>query len=127
MGKKKIILMDDDLMIQNVTGKMISALGYEVDFAVNGEELLEKFAAANREGRLYDAVIMDLGIDLGMDAETVMPILLEKYPDVKVIVSSGNNYSPMVTKYADYGFRGVLNKPYRLNILAETLEKIVGE
>ena len=119
--------MDDDPLILNVTGKMIEALGYDVISAENGEELLLKFEEADKKGDNIDAVIMDLTIESGMDAETVMPILTEKYPGVKVIVSTGDMYSPMVTEYAKYGFKGVLNKPYRLSALKEILEEIINE
>ncbi len=49
IGKGRIIVMDDEEMVRSMAGKLIEALGYEVDSAANGEEVIEKYSNAMRE------------------------------------------------------------------------------
>jgi DNA-binding NarL/FixJ family response regulator len=51
--------------------------------------------------------------------------LQEMDPNVKAVVSSGYSDDPVVANYQDYGFRGVLSKPYKINQLREILEQFI--
>jgi len=42
-GKGKILIMDDEVSIREITGEMLSYLGYEVDFAGDGLEALKLY------------------------------------------------------------------------------------
>jgi two-component system cell cycle sensor histidine kinase/response regulator CckA len=70
---------------------------------------------------------LDLTIPGGMGGKETIKGLLEIDPQVKAIVSSGYSSDPVISEYKDYGFRGVVSKPYSIEQLAETLHKVINE
>jgi len=127
-GKKKILVMDDEEMVREVTDAMLSKLGYEVEVAVEGSEAIEMYIKAKESDQAYDGVILDLTSKIGMGGKEAIKKLLEIDPDVKGIVSTGYSYDPIVTKFREYGFCGALTKPFTMNELSRTMiEAIVRD
>lgn len=124
-GKGKILVMDDEVSIREIVGEMLSFLKYETDFAQDGQEALDKYMEAKKSGSPFDAVIMDLTIPGGMGGKDAVKKLLEIDPEVKVIVSSGYSHDPVMSYYNEYGFSGVVKKPYKIQELAQVLHKLV--
>ncbi|MHA1560568.1 MAG: hypothetical protein ACTSPA_00450 [Promethearchaeota archaeon] len=54
-----------------------------------------------------------------------MKNLREFDSDVKVIVSSGYSNDPIMANYKEYGFNGVLPKPFSINDLSDLLSQIL--
>jgi len=48
-------------------------------------------------------------------------------PQVKVIVSSGYSNDPIMASYREYGFSGVLVKPYKTTDMAKVLNTVLLE
>lgn len=65
-GSGRVLIMDDEDMVRNVAGGMARELGYEVEFARDGAEAVQKYQQAAEDGKPFDAVIMDLTIPGGM-------------------------------------------------------------
>jgi len=127
-GKKKILVMDDEDMVREVTAAMLSKLGYEVEIAVEGSEAIEMYIKAKESDQTYDGVILDLTSKIGMGGKEAIKKLLEIDPDVKGIISTGYSYDPIVTKFREYGFCGALTKPFTMNELSRTMiEAIVRD
>jgi CheY-like chemotaxis protein len=124
-GRGKILVMDDEVMILELAGNILQHLGYEVDFAENGETAVRKYKAAMAASAPYDAVILDLTIKGGMGGEGTIRRLREIDPSVKAIVSSGYSENPVVANYADYGFREVVAKPYEIVEFSRKLHRVV--
>ena len=61
-GEGKILVMDDEETIRNVTEKILMELGYDVSCASDGAETIGLYQDAARIGQPFDAVIMDLTI-----------------------------------------------------------------
>lgn len=123
--KKKILVMDDEDLVREIAGEMLEFLGYEAIFAEDGEEALELYRSTIQSGDFFEAVILDLVIPAGMGGKTCVRKLLEIDPGVKAIVSSGYSDDPVIADYQDYGFRGVLPKPYQIHELRDILENLV--
>ena len=126
-GKGKILLMDDEQIILDVTLEVLKFLGYDVMFARDGKEAIELYKREKNAGAPFDIVILDLSIPDGMGGKEAMHLLKEFDPAVKGIVSSGYTNDPVVMDFAGYGFSGRLTKPYKINdmktILEQQLEK----
>ena len=125
-SQQKIILMDDEPLIQKVTGQMLQSLGYEVLIATKGEEAVAIYREHLEKGNPVDALLMDLSIVGGMGAEETMQILQQMDENVKAIVSTGFAHDKQVVSYSEYGFAASLIKPYKLVELKETLEKVLN-
>ncbi|MDA8387110.1 MAG: PAS domain S-box protein [Nitrospiraceae bacterium] len=121
----RILVMDDDEMVRDVAMRMISGLGHEGESAENGEDAVRRFRQAMDAGRPFDIVILDLTVRGGMGGEQAIRRLREMDPSVKAIVSSGYSDSPLVSNYRAYGFAAVLNKPYVLAAMTESLNALL--
>jgi len=127
-GKGRILVMDDDAGVRQVAGKILRHLGYEVDFAVDGADAIEKYRGALNAGQPFDLVIMDLTIPGGMGGEEAFQALRQIEPRTRAIVSSGYADDPIMTRYKEYGFSGVIKKPYRVSTFSQVLQEVlVGE
>ena len=51
--------------------------------------------------------------------------LLEIDPGVRAIVSSGYSSDPIMANHKQYGFVGVVAKPYKTRDLGEALKKVI--
>lgn len=126
-GKGRILIMDDEDIVRMVAGHMLKGLGYEAVFAENGEQALEKFSAAVKAGKPFDAVVLDLTIRGGMGGKETVKKLAEIDPSVRAIVSSGYSADDILAHYEDHGFLAVLTKPYQIEELSRVLHEALDK
>jgi two-component system cell cycle sensor histidine kinase/response regulator CckA len=125
-SNKKILVMDDEEIIREVIGEMLRHCGYEADFAGDGVEAIEKYSLAMKSDTPFDAVIMDLTIPGGLGGIETIKRLREIDPAVRAIVSSGYSHDPVMSNFREYGFAGIILKPYRISELNEQLRIILS-
>ena len=125
-GEGKILLMDDDRMLREMANGMLEMLGYEVEFAENGAEAIEMYRKAKESEKPYDAVILDLTIPGGMGGKEAVKKLLELDPQLKAIVCSGYSDDPVMPNYREYGFKGMMAKPFDLQALGKVLNDVLN-
>jgi CheY-like chemotaxis protein len=118
--------MDDDELVREAAGEMISQLGYEVEYACDGHEAIEKYTEAMKEGAPFDAVMIDLTVPGGMGGKEAQKRLMEIDPLVRSIVSSGYSNDPVMSRFDEYGFKGVLTKPYNIEVLSKTIHGVLS-
>ncbi len=123
--KGKILVMDDDELIRDIACDMIKALGHDVESAEHGNEAIRKFKTAMESGNPFDIVILDLTIRGGMGGKEAFERLIEVNPDTKAIVSSGFSDDSVISDYQKYGFSARLTKPYNLEELRDTLNRLL--
>jgi CheY-like chemotaxis protein len=124
-GKGKILFMDDQPNIRAMVGRMLIHLNYEVELARDGAEAIDLYKKAKESGHPFDAVMLDLTVPGGMGGKDAIQKLLEIDPDVKAIVSSGYFNDPIMSEYRQYGFCGVVAKPYEVEELTEILNQVL--
>ncbi|MGA7724615.1 MAG: ATP-binding protein [Opitutaceae bacterium] len=125
-GTGRVLFMDDDDHICNLTASMLQSLDYKFDIAKKGEEAIALYKRYLNIGRPYDAVIMDLTVIGGLGGEETFRVLREMDPDVRAIVSSGYDNEEMAKQYLDLGFCGYLTKPYRVTDLGKVIKAVLG-
>lgn len=126
-GQGKILVMDDEERIRELARQILDSLGYQVEMARDGNEALEKYRIALEGVVPFDLVIIDLTIPGGMGGKQTMQKLLEIDPNVRVIVSSGYSNDPVMADYRQWGFRGVIAKPYGIRELSRIIGKVMNE
>jgi CheY-like chemotaxis protein len=117
--------MDDEAIVRDVTGQILKNLGYDVEFAGDGSEAIELYQKAKESGKPFDLVIMDLTVPGGMGGKEAIHRLIEIDPDVRAIVSSGYADNLVMSDFRQYGFKGVVAKPYKIQQLALVLHNVL--
>ena len=124
-SKGKVLLMDDEQIILDVTHEVLRFLGYDVVFARTGEAAIDLYKTAKTEGSPFDIVILDLSVPEGMGGKEAVTHLKAFDPAVKAVVSSGYSNDPAVVNFELYGFSGTLTKPYKITDMKEILEHLI--
>jgi len=114
--------MDDEDMVGEIACQMMNHLGYDATHVKDGKAAVKEYVRRFEAGEPYDVVIMDLSIPGGMGGREAVVEILAVDPDAKVLVSSGYSTDPIMTNFGDYGFAGVINKPFDLHSIKQTLE-----
>lgn len=122
-GRGRVLVMDDEEIIREVAGELLSCMGCEVATANDGVDALEKYKRAYDAGEPFDAVIMDLTVPGGMGGKEAVKSLLEIDPGAKAIVSSGYSNDPIMASFREYGFCEVILKPYTMKSFSSVLHK----
>src|SRR5947208_2242795 len=122
-GTGRILIVDDEEAIRALVEFTLERLGYKVSQAESALEGVELYRQKLEAGERFDAVILDLTLPGGMGGKEALKRLIEIDPTVNAIVSSGYAMDATMSRYQDFGFRGVIAKPYE----AAELGKIVHE
>ena len=126
MGNGKILVMDDDEMIRELSCVMLDRIGYEVATAREGAEAIALYKEAQESGQPFGVVILDFTISNGMGGKEAIQKLLEIDPEIKAIISSGYSNDPIMTNFREYGFSGVIPKPCKITELSEIVSNVIG-
>jgi PAS domain S-box-containing protein len=121
-GSGAVLVMDDEEIVRAAAAAMLEVLGYAVDTAEDGAEMLARYKSAWQRGAPYELVIMDLTIPGGMGGVEAIKELLAFDPQAKAIVSSGYSNDPVMANHQAYGFMGVVPKPYQIGELRRALQ-----
>ncbi|MBN1699195.1 MAG: PAS domain S-box protein [Spirochaetales bacterium] len=123
----RVLVMDDDEDVRKVMVKLLFKMGYSADAVREGKEAIDMYRRAKEEDDPYRMVIMDLTIRGGMQGKEAVKHILEYDPEAKVLVSSGYSNDPVLSHYTDYGFCGVVPKPFNLSALKIIFSKVFEE
>ncbi len=118
----RILVLDDEDFLRMLFGKIISHIGYSVIATKEGSETLTEFERAREAGEPYAAVILDLSVPQGLGGLDIVAKLRLADPKIPILATSGNPQDPAMENPSDYGFSGVLNKPFRRDDLAALLK-----
>ena len=117
----RILVMDDEQVIREVTGGMLEHLGYRPSFAPDGAAAIAMFHRARDEGRPFAAVIFDLTVPGGIGGAEAIRALRALDPSVRAIVASGYSHDPVMADHRAHGFDALLSKPFGIEDLKEAL------
>ena len=120
-GQERILLVDDEEMVARPTAKLLSRLGYEVEFKTCSREALKAFAA---DPQGYDLVITDQAMP-GLNGEDLLQEMLSRRPDLPVIICTG--YSAIMNEDRARGLaaRALLQKPIATSRLARVIRDVL--
>ena len=122
---ERILVMDDEPPILDLTVRLLKSRGYEVETAMDGGMAVNQYRLALDAGRRFDLVILDLTVPEKMGGYEAFEAIKALDPAVKAIVSSGYSHEPVVLRYKDYGIAGVAPKPYRVSELLGAVEGVL--
>jgi CheY-like chemotaxis protein len=123
--KKKILVMDDEDMVGEIACQMLQFLGFDGVWVANGVEAIQEYGKQKEAGQGYSAIIMDLTIPGGMGGREAITEILAIDPTAKAFVSSGYANDPIMVNYRDYGFSGVIAKPFDIAAVRRLFDTIL--
>ncbi|HEX8281302.1 MAG TPA: ATP-binding protein, partial [Chthoniobacterales bacterium] len=124
-GTGRVLIVDDEEAIRALVEFTLSRLGYEVTEAETALDGVNIYRERLESGQRFDAVILDLTLPGGMGGKEALKRLIEIDPTVNAIVSSGYAMDSTMARYQDYGFRGVIAKPYEASELGKTVYEVI--
>ncbi len=121
---KRVLVVEDELVISQVCLRTLTSEGFEVDIAVNGQVARDRL----RE-RDYDLVIIDIRTPV-MDGKELYQCITEKHPNLinGVILTTGDVVDEYTQRFLGLAGRPFLPKPFTPHelkvIVRETLKQI---
>ena len=120
---QRILVMDDEEAIRELTSQLLGTLGYEVTAVPDGLEAVRLYERSLRKGEHFQAVILDATVRGGMGGVATIERLRSMDPKVNAIICSGYSDEAALSEFLAYGFRGALPKPFTRSELADALQR----
>jgi CheY-like chemotaxis protein len=122
-GTETVIFVEDEPLVRDFAQQALSGLGYTVIDAANGFMALER--AASHLGAVH-ILVTDVVMPK-MSGTELAKKMVEKYPGIKVLYSSGYTENAIV----HHGILGedinFIQKPYTPSALAEAIRKVLDQ
>jgi len=119
--KRKILIVDDTLLIANLIKTRLAYLNYEIAHAQDGEEALEmirKFPP--------DLVLLDIMLPKLTGTEVLKRLKGDPdYRDLKIIMISAKNKEKDILSNIRLGANDFITKPFSLEVLEEKIKKLL--
>ena len=125
-GSGRVLIVDDEEPIRDLVNFTLSRLGYEVSAAETALRGIELYRDAMARGRRFDLVILDLTLPGGMGGKEALKRLIEIDPTVNAVVSSGYAMDATMSRSEDFGFRGMIAKPYEAAELGRIVREVIA-
>lgn len=119
----KILIADDVKEMRSLLGQLVDAAGYEFVEAASGEEVLELLQS---EDHSIPLVLLDIGMPR-VDGITIMQMIRDIDPEVKVCFVSGNKDKKIVASAISAGGNDYVVKPIDGLILLNKIKKLMGD
>jgi len=125
-GAGRILVMDDEDYVRDLTHQALARLGFEVEVARDGNDALALFKAALTAKRPFDLVILDQTVPGGMGGRATLARLLALAPGIRAVAASGYTSDPVMSAPAAHGFCAALVKPYTIADLSAAVAAALG-
>lgn len=122
----KVLVMDDDPILRRVISNMLEHMGFNVETAEDGEEVVKKYKSLFSSGKEIALVLLDLTVPGKMGGKEAQAKLLEIDPEIKSLVCSGYSNDTVLANYKEYGFKGMVSKPYNIEELSVEIHRILN-
>lgn len=119
----RVLLAEDNEMLQELTVEMLIAMGIEVVAASNGQEVLDILDQDSN----FDCILMDCQMPV-MDGQTATKIIRQNpaYKDLFIFAMTGNLLFLDENLIQAAGMNAVIIKPYSAEELVAALQKWLG-
>jgi two-component system, NtrC family, nitrogen regulation response regulator NtrX len=115
----RILIADDEPSIRYAFKNILETEPYEVDFAIDGDECLEKV-----KSKPYDVILLDLKMP-NMDGLECLKLIPQFSPKSSIIVLSGNQDPNLVAECFRNGVTDYLEKPSNLFDIIKVIREAV--
>ena len=117
-----VMVVDDDVLINELTTQLLQRYGYAVHTAYSGEEALGLYKEKQSS---FDLIMLDLSMP-GMGGYDCLCELLRFDPSVRVIVTSGYSDDENKEETMRAGAAGFVGKPFRSADLLQAVTSVLN-
>ncbi|MFT3928574.1 MAG: response regulator [Myxococcales bacterium] len=117
--RKRVLIVDDQQMIREVSGALLRQLGYEVDTMSHARDVLAHFRGG---GDPYACVVLDMAMP-DMNGRQCFEALHAIEPDVPVVLCSGLMAETTLAELREEGLAGFVTKPFSGAEIARAIER----
>jgi len=104
----RVLVVDDETIMQDVMSDILGESGYNVDIAENGQVALEKTETVE-----YDMVFADIRMPV-MDGIQFLRLLKERNPDLSIVMMTGYASVDVAVEAMKLGAFDFVTKPFNL-------------
>lgn len=122
-SKGTILIIEDEKVLRETTGRILTQLNYKPLFAPDGRSGLQILEENKEE---IDCVLLDLVMPQ-MGGEEVLPRLLELNPELKVIMMTGYSEAGIVGLQKEGVSYDFLQKPFTIETIKTILNRTLGK
>ena len=122
-GTERILVVDDEKTIVDITRRILTSLGYEVEARTSSLEALELFEAIPNK---FDLVITDMTMPR-MTGDMLARELMKIRPDLPIILCTGFSQNITREKAETMGIKAFLMKPLLKEEMAHTIRRVLDE
>ncbi len=122
-GNEKILVVDDEEMVRNFCQISLSAYGYTVYTAENGQKALEMLRQKDQN---FDLIILDMIMPVMGGFQTYQAIR-KMNGKIKILISSGFSDSDKIALIKKDDRVDILFKPYKAEELAKKVRQILDK
>ncbi|HUV31369.1 MAG TPA: PAS domain S-box protein [Acidobacteriota bacterium] len=126
-GAGRVLVMDDESSVRELTRRVLGKYGYTVDCTDDGSRAVELYKRARNGGRPFDVVILDLTVPGGMGGKQTIAELRRTDPEVRAIACSGYSNDPVMANHRAFGFDAVVAKPYVPDELVRAVREVTSK
>ncbi|SLM33000.1 putative Histidine kinase [Desulfamplus magnetovallimortis] len=120
---ERVLFVDDEVSITQMTGNMLVRLGYNVQTTTSPVDALELFRS---EPHLFDLVLTDMTMPQ-MTGAKLSEKLKEIRPDISVIICTGHSSLIDEERAESIGIDGYVMKPIVMRDIAKTIRDVLEE
>ena len=113
-----LLVVDDESAVREVTRAALENFGYQVDEAANGKEALDAVQNAQKSGRPYHLVLLDLAMPV-MDGRECYHRLMNLDAPPSILIATGHLSDRQTFDEKFPHALGLLQKPFDLRTLLE--------
>jgi PAS domain S-box-containing protein len=119
--EKTILLVEDDPSTLSPTRRILERLGYHVIVATDGLEAIDQ--AKHFDGPIH-MTLLDLELPK-MSGSECFPTLSRERPGMPILLFSGYELDKITRQLLEQGAKGFIQKPFRLDTLADRINRIL--
>jgi PAS domain S-box-containing protein len=121
-GQGRILVVDDEQAVREVTADLLRELGYDVATAIDGLDAVEYYT---RHAAEIDLVLVDLVMPR-MGGRECFRALKAMNPDVRTVLCTGYGFNIAAQELLDEGVLDFIAKPYELGRLSSVVSRTLA-
>ncbi|HTJ26833.1 MAG TPA: response regulator [Candidatus Limnocylindria bacterium] len=120
MSGKRVLVVDDAVVMRMMIKNILSKEGYEVVEAQSGIDAVEKYRAVKPDIVTMDMVMPD------MDGISAVRQIIAEDPSAKIVMCTSMGQQQLVVEAVQAGAKSFITKPFQPPKILETIEKVLA-